>query len=102
MVVDIANPSMPSNAGMISLSPSGSSTPAAYDVKIVGDYAFAASGTDGLSIVSINRSFLATSQVINRYKPGSGPTSGIEMYGEYLLVADGAGGMQIVDPWPGQ
>ncbi len=97
-VVNIANPSVPSNEGTIAVAPT--SAPAVYDITIAGDYGFTAGGSDGLSVIFLERRNVLGSTAVGRFKTGDGPMNGIDSFGDFIVAADGAGGLQIIDPWP--
>ncbi|MDB9539335.1 Calx-beta domain-containing protein, partial [Anabaenopsis arnoldii] len=66
----------------------------AYDVQVVGNYAYLADGNAGLQIIDI-------SDPANPTRTGvydtSGDAYGVQVVGNYAYVADGNAGLQIID-----
>ncbi|MFM6775317.1 MAG: DUF4347 domain-containing protein, partial [Microcystis panniformis] len=66
----------------------------AYDVKVVGNYAYVADWTSGLQIIDVSTPTNPT--LISNYDT-SGFAMDVQIVGNYAYVADGYQGLQIID-----
>ena len=86
-IVDISNPNAPTTVGNYNTSGN------AYDVNIVGSYAYVADGNKGVQIIDISNH---TSPTLVVMYDTSGFAYKLKVLGNYAYVADGAGGLAII------
>ncbi|NCQ76618.1 MAG: hypothetical protein GPI98_24790, partial [Microcystis aeruginosa W13-13] len=87
-IIDISNPAAPTLKGNYDTSGS------AYDVQIVGNYAYVADEYSGLQIIDISNPVAPTLK--GNYNT-SGSAFGVQIVGNYAYVADWGSGLQIID-----
>ncbi|WP_301337667.1 ELWxxDGT repeat protein, partial [Microcystis aeruginosa] len=66
----------------------------AYDVQVVGNYAYVADDTSGLQIIDISN---PTNPTLKGSYNTSGSANDVQIVGNYAYVADASSGLQIID-----
>jgi len=91
IVINISDSENPFSVGFINL-PSK-----AYDIKVVGNYAYVVCGSSGLQVIDVSNP--SAPAIIGSVKTGLMFTSaeGISVIGNYAYVADSYTGLQVID-----
>lgn len=89
LVIDISDPSDPSEVGRLTTSS------VVNDIALAGNYAYVADGENGLVVVDITNPALPT--IVGAYAYSSGSAYGVALAGNYAYIAYGNTGLIIVE-----